>query len=394
MEQEPRFSSRVGPLRGSNPVSALMDSLRAAGRPVINLAESNPTRCGLSPGGVMAALADPASLSYSPDPRGLPVAREALAARLDCGTGELFLAASTSEAYSWLFKLACDPGDAVLVPKPGYPLFDWLAGLEGVRAQPYRLGYAHGAGWRIDLDALRDAAVASDARALVVIHPNNPTGSYLRDAERRAVVELCAERGMALISDEVFRPYAVEAARPPASLGGERDCLCFSLDGLSKLLCLPQLKLGWIRASGPPAALAGALARLEIIADTYLSAGAPAMNALPALLAGADSFVDGVRQRLARNLASARRILGEGSTPYRVLRCDGGWTAIVECPRLHTDEELALRLLEEEGVAVQPGYLFDFEREGYLAVSLILPPERFDAGVSALRRCLDRMLGE
>lgn len=392
MKRDVTFSGRIGPLPGRNALSRLADGLRADGKPPLNLSESNPSRCGISPAGFLESLSNPGSLAYEPDPRGLARARSTLAARLGCGIGEIFLSASTSEAYSWLFKLLCDPGDSVLVPKPGYPLFDWLAGLEGVKARPYQLRYAHGAGWSVDLDGLRDAAEATGAKALVVINPNNPTGSYIRGIERDAIVALCAERGMALIADEVFLPYRLEADAEPKTLGGECGCLCFALDGMSKLMCLPQLKLGWIRASGPAPALSAALARLEIIADTYLSVGAPAMHALPALLPGADAFVAGLRSRLSGNLARARTLLEGPTSPFRVLRCDGGWAAIVECPRIMDDEELALGLLREEGVSAQPGYLFDFEAEGYLAISLLLEPERFDDGVARLRRYLDRSL--
>lgn len=384
------FSSRIAAAAQENRLAQAAAARRARGLPLLNLAESNPGRCGLGPSGVIEALAQPDNLRYAPDPRGLPVAREALAARLGCRRDELFLAASTSEAYAWLFKLLCDPGQAVLVPKPGYPLFDYLAGLEGLNASPYRLEYRHPAGWAVDIDALMTAAVEGDARAVVVINPNNPTGSYLGEAERRALLAFCAARGIALISDEVFLPYAVEGTG--TSLGGEGACLCFTLDGLSKLLCLPQLKLGWIRISGPEPFAREAASRLEVIADTYLSAGAPAMNALPALLPQADAFVSSLRERLRGNLAAMRAAFEGAGSPYRVLRCEGGWTALLECPRVRTDEELALGLLEAEGIALHPGYLYDFEREGYLALSLILPPDEFKRGLEGLKRYLDGLL--
>lgn len=384
------FSGRIAAAAHDNRLAQAAAARRASGLPILNLAESNPSRCGLSPAGVLEALAAPENLRYAPDPRGLLVARRALAARLGCAEDRLFLAASTSEAYAWLFKLLCDPGQAVLVPKPGYPLFDYLAGLEGLRALPYRLEYRHPGGWAIDIDALMKAADEQGARAIVVINPNNPTGSYLGEAERRALVDFAASRGIALISDEVFLPYALEGEG--RSLGGEDACLCFTLDGLSKLLCLPQLKLGWIRVSGPAEAAREAASRLEVIADTYLSAGAPAMNALPALLPRADAFVASVRARLRANLAAMRAAFEGPESPYRVLRCEGGWTALLECPRVGTDEELALGLLEAEGLALHPGYLYDFEREGYLALSLILPPDDFARGMDGLKRYLDGLL--
>ncbi len=359
---------------------------------VLNLAESNPTRCGLQAPGVLEALALPESLVYTPDPRGLIRARKALGERLLCKPEELFLAASTSEAYGWLFKLLCDPGDAVLVPKPGYPLFDYLAGLEGVRALPYALDYRHPRGWAIDIDRLLLDAAREKAKAIVLINPNNPTGSYIRADERVRIVEACACLGMAIIADEVFLPYALEDDGAQRSFGGESACLCFTLDGLSKLLCLPQLKLAWLRLSGPEALLAEASARLEIIADAYLSAGAPAMNALPSLLPAADGFVLSLQKRMQENMAALRGLFEEEGSPYRVLRCEGGWTAVLECPRVDSDEELALGLLLHAGVLVHPGYLFEFERDGYLTISLIVPPEQFRRGAAAMRGYLDGLL--
>jgi len=386
-----KFSGRLGQNTGPNSIAALTASIAARGGKLINLSDSNPTRHGLSPDGVLSLLSDRASLEYRPEPRGLLSARNALSERFGGDAASYFLSASTSEAYGWLFKLLCDPGDSVLVPKPGYPLFDSLAGLESIRAVPYRLEYSHPGGWAIDPDHLRAAAEASDARALILINPNNPTGSYVSGKEREAVVSLCAERGMALISDEVFFPYDVEAEEGRSSLGGERACLTFVLDGLSKLLCLPQLKLGWLRVSGPALAVEEASARLEIIADTYLSAGAPVMNALPALLDRADGFTGMVRERLARNLSSARSIFGGEGSPYRVLRCDGGWTALLEYPRYATEEETVLGLLRDERIAVQPGYFFDMERDGYLALSLILEPDSFEQAARRVRRYIDAL---
>jgi aspartate/methionine/tyrosine aminotransferase len=392
MSVSPKFSSRIASVAAENRLAALVSRLKSEGKAILNMAESNPTRCGLQAPGVLEALARPESLAYAPDPRGLPVARKALAERLSCNPDELFLASSSSEAYGWLFKLLCDPGDAVLVPKPGYPLFDYLAGLEGVRALPYALEYRHPRGWTIDIDRLLIDAERRGAKAVVLINPNNPTGSYIRADERPRIVAACASAGIAIIADEVFFPYALEDDGAQRSFGGEAGCLCFTLDGLSKLLCLPQLKLGWIRLSGPASAVAEANSRLEIIADAYLSASAPVMNALPDLLPAADSFVLSLRKRMKENLSVLRaQFEGEGS-PYRVLRCEGGWTALLECPRVASDEELALGLLLDAGVLAHPGYFFDFERDGYLALSLIVPPADFARGAAAIRGYLDGLL--
>lgn len=395
--------------------------MAAAGRRVIDLSESNPTRVGLEaarpePDWPLGLLLDRSSLRYEPDPRGLPRAREALAARYASeargdapsregltsrgaatppntpGPEDLFLCASTSEAYGWLFKLLCDPGDAVLVPKPGYPLFDYLAGLESVEARPYRLEYSHPSGWRADLHSIERALAAGRAKAVVLINPNNPTGSYVRAQERSAILSMCARSGCALISDEVFFGFPVEGGER-SSFVGEESVLTFALDGLSKRLGLPQMKLGWIAASGPRRLLDEARGRLEIIADTYLSAGAPVMNALPRLLEAESAFSGRLGRRLTANLTALRGILEGPNSPHRVLRCSGGWTAIVESPALATEEELALGLLRQEGLWSQPGFLFDMEREAFFTMSLILPPEVLEEGARAYLRRFERLMG-
>ncbi len=385
---KPRFSSRLSWPAPDNALSALRTELLAKGRTILDFSESNPTRVALPVPG-LARLLDPANSLYKPDPRGLGRAREALAQAYVTsygsrapGTEELFLCASTSEAYGWLFKLLCDPGDAVLVPKPGYPLFDYLAGLEAVEARPYRLDYSQGHGWEMDLDSLRHSLEEGRARALVLINPNNPTGSYVRAGERRRLVSICAEFGCAIIADEVFFDFQVEAGER-SSFIGEEGVLCFVLDGLSKKLGLPQAKLGWIALSGPMPERAEAAARLEIIADAYLSAGTPIMNALPSLLAEAPAFAEACRGRLVANLAALRSILEGPSSPHRVLRCEGGWTAIVESPRFAGEEELALGLLGEKGLWSHPGYFFDMDRGAYFTAGLILEGERLELGARA-----------
>jgi aspartate/methionine/tyrosine aminotransferase len=395
------FSARLPWPNPPNSLSLEAARLKAASVPLLNFVESNPTRVGLEREGesLLAALSTRASLDYSPNPRGLASSREALAAFLSERSGggvgfppeKLFFSASTSEAYGWLFKLLADPGDAVLVPKPGYPLFDFLTGLEAVEARSYRLSYAHPSGWRIDLDSLEEGLARGGVRAIVLINPNNPTGSYVGEEERRRILALASRYGAALIVDEVFLGFRVEAGTT-ASFLGEDAVLCFVLDGLSKLLGLPQMKLGWIAASGPADLLEEALGRLEIIADSYLSAGSPVMNALPGWLPLVPGFQTALNLRLGANLAALRAGLEGGDSPHRVLRCEGGWTALVEAPRLASEEELALGLLREKSLILHPGYYFDMEREAFFATSLILEPRLFREAVERYRGFFDALL--
>ena len=405
-----QFSGRLPWPSPPNALALALSARKAQGLPILDFSSSNPTRLSLDRDGeaVLDALRSPANLVYSPEPQGLAATREALALDLarrhPARAGslprakDLFLCASTSEAYGWLFKLLCEPGDAVLVPKPGYPLFDYLAGLEAVEARAYRLSYAHPAGWRVDLDSLEDGLKKGRAKAVVLINPNNPTGSYIARGEREAILRLAERYGVALIVDEVFLGFEVEGqgeGRAPAggpSFLGEESVPCFVLDGLSKLAGLPQMKLGWIAASGPTALMDEAKGRLEIIADTYLSASTPAMNALPAWLALCDAFGQALGARLSSNLACLRSSLEYPGSPHRVLRCEGGWTALIEAPRLLGEEEMAIAMLEEEGLSLHPGYYFDMEREACFAASLILEPGIFGACSEAFRAWFERAL--
>ncbi|MBU0935798.1 MAG: pyridoxal phosphate-dependent aminotransferase [Spirochaetes bacterium] len=370
----------------SNQLSQLQEKLRLEGKTILNLAQSNPGACGLMPAGILETLTQPEVLQYTPDCRGALNSRQALAAWLGCSVDDLFLSASTSEAYSWLFKLLCNPGDQILVPHPGYPLFEHLAGLENATTRYYRMDYIHPAGWRIDLPELEKQVAEPDVKALVLIHPNNPTGSYIQADERNTIIELCERYKVALIVDEVFRLYKLDEATAPASFADTRSGLCFCLNGLSKLLCLPQLKLGWMQISGAPELTAEAKLRLELIADTYLSVGAAPMHALPLLLPRVADFIAGVRWRLQQNLAAAALIFGGDDSPFRLLRCEGGWTLLLAVPRYSSEEELALRLLEETGILVHPGYFFDCEQEGIFALSLIVPEEQFSLACRKMRQ--------
>ncbi|HYD42790.1 MAG TPA: pyridoxal phosphate-dependent aminotransferase [Anaeromyxobacter sp.] len=379
------FSARTGWDLAANALAARLEAARAAGGLVADLTESNPARAGLRwpEETLAAALGGPGAADYAPDPRGALPARRAVAAYLrDRGHAvpeeRIVLTASTSEAYGFLLKLLCDPGDDVLVPAPAYPLLDLLAGLEGVAVRRYPLRY-DGA-WHVDLPALEEA-IGPRTRAVLVVSPANPTGAVLSAEELRALDARCAARGLALLSDEVFADAAPHAA--PSALVAER-CLAFHLSGLSKVCGLPQLKVGWLAATGPDALVRAALDRLEVIADTYLSVSGPSQRALAALLPAREAFLGPLRARLAQNRAA---LLAHGAGAFDVLRSAGGWSAVLRIGQTVDEEALCLALLDD-GVAVQPGFFFDFARSGYLVLSLLPQPQAFAEGVVRIARRL------
>ncbi|HZR10551.1 MAG TPA: pyridoxal phosphate-dependent aminotransferase [Myxococcales bacterium] len=356
--------------------NALARALAARTSPYVDLTTSNPSAAGLP--AEVAPL--PQAPVYEPDPRGLPVARAAVAKLQRVSPEQVILTASTSEAYSWLFKLLCAAGDEVLVPEPSYPLFGYLTALECVRAVPYALRWD--GEWHLDPAALR---FSPRTRAVLVVSPGNPTGAYLKEDERRALASLCRENGCALICDEVFAEYpAFEDPRRARSAATYDDVLAFSLSGLSKTAGLPQLKLAWIAAGGPGAP--EALARLELIADTYLSVGTPVQLAAPELLARRNIFQRAVETRLRDNRAALSAVRAPGA-PWDVLRAEGGWSAVLSVPRSRGEEAWALALLDA-GVLVHPGYFFDFPEGAHLVLSLLPEPEAFARGVRILARVL------
>lgn len=386
------FSRRTPGEMRPNAWSERLEALRAAGVDLVDLTETGPAACGLTPHlpAVSAALAAAALRPYRPEPRGLPSAREALAAHLAARDGvpvdaaHLLLTASTSEAYGWLLKVLCEPGDAVLVPQPCYPLLEWLCRLEGVTALPYAL--ARDGGFQPAAGALpADARV----RAVLAVSPANPTGTVLQPGPLAALQARCAQEGWALVVDEVFAPYARGPLPSRASVAARPSpCLTFSLGGLSKEVGLAGLKLGWLLAGGPPEVREAALARLELVADTYLSVNGPVQEALGALLEEAPAFRARVRARLEENLAALRAARGP-SAPWDVLPLEGGWSAVVRIPRAPGGEEETCLALLEAGVAVHPGHFFDFPPgAAYLVLSLLPPPDRFAQGVARLARVL------
>ena len=381
------FSSRFHWDLRPNRLARAAPARRAAGAATLDLTESNPTRAGFAyPPEIVTALADPRALLYEPSAAGLPAAREAVAAWYAARgqtvePGRILLTASTSEGYAYLFKLLTDPGDEVLVPRPSYPLFEFLATMESVRVRHYPLAY-HGA-WSVDLDAL-ERAVTPRTRAVVVVNPNNPTGSYLKRDELARLAGICRARGLAIISDEVFAGYPLRTdPRRAVTLADVEDVPTFAMNGLSKIAGLPQMKLGWIVAGGPFVARREAMEKLELIADTYLSVSTPVQHAAAALLRAGAAVERQIAARVRENLAFFR----DAAAPHpacRILDVEGGWCATLRVPRTHSEEEWALLLLEEHGVLAQPGFFYDFESEAFLIVSLLTVPEVFREGAARL----------
>jgi hypothetical protein len=382
-------SSRLPSNLDANPLARAVAEIRRRGGAIVDLTESNPTRVGLAyQPDLLAPLADPAGLLYDPQPLGLWTARVAVAADfrrrgIAISADRVAITASTSEAYALLFKLWCNPGDVVLVPRPSYPLFEHLTELESIVAAPYDLEY-HGS-WRIDLPSV-DRALGPRVRAILVVSPNNPTGSFLHRDDLSALTSVCLERGCALVGDEVFADYPLDPAPDATSVLGQAEVLTASLGGLSKSAGLPQVKLGWIGFGGPAAAVDEALAGYEIVADTYLSASTPVQVAAPALIERGAAIREQIQARIRGNLDGLRARV-QTFPSVDVLRVEGGWSAVVQVPSIGNEESLALDILTSAGVLVHPGFFFDFSREAFVVVSLLVQPGVF---ASAIERVLGR----
>lgn len=378
-------SSRITGELGPNRLARAVEQRRRDGLPFIDLTESNPTRAGFDyPRDLLAPLAHSRGLAYVPQPFGVMEARVAVAADYarrgsSVDPGRIVLTASTSEAYSLLFKLLTLPGDDVLVPRPSYPLFELLTSLDSVHARPYDLEY-HGV-WSIDLASV-ERAFTSRTRALLLVTPNNPTGSFVTPGELDRLTALCASRGVAVIADEVFADYELDAraSSNAARILASKEMLVFGLGGLSKSVGLPQVKLGWIAAAGPAELVDGALARLEVVCDTYLSVSTPVQLAARELLDRGAAVRAQIAARTSVNYDRLRE-LAKAAPSCDVLNAAGGWYAVIQVPTLRPEEELVLDLLETDGVLTHPGYFFDFARESFLIVSLLPPEARFAAGV-------------
>ena len=380
------FSTRTNWPLEPNRLSELLRERRARGLPILDLTESNPTRCGLAldVNEILSPLHNPRSLVYEPDPRGLRAAREAVAQYysergVQLHPDQVFLTTSTSEAYSFVFRLLANPGDKILAPQPSYPLFDFLGALNDVEVLPYPLVYD--AGWQVQVEALA-SRWDSPVRALLVVHPNNPTGSFIKTRELDRMIEICSHHGAALIADEVFADYGLDANRERViTHAQDSKVLTFTLSGLSKICALPQMKLGWIAVNGPPELQNEALARLEVIADTYLSVSTPVALATPWWLARRRAIQSRILERLHANLHKLDEQLVSGS-PVTRLKIEGGWYAILRVPSTRNDEDWAADLLAHAGVSVHPGHFYDFPSEGFLVLSLLPASEVFEDAVS------------
>ncbi|MGI9102449.1 MAG: pyridoxal phosphate-dependent aminotransferase [Terriglobales bacterium] len=384
------FSRRTDWQLAPNAFSRALEKHRAAGRELLDLSASNPTQIGLhyNSNAILKSLLDPRALQYHPDAQGLPVARSAVVdyyreRGASVPASHLVLTTSTSEGYSFVFRLLCEPGDEVLVASPSYPLFDFLAGLQDVKLRSYPLFYDHG--WHIDLHALK-AALTERTRAVLVVNPNNPTGSYVKADDIEGLNALCAERELALVADEVFLDFAHDGALHPSLVDpimrspDQPLALTFTLSGLSKIAGLPQMKFAWIAVSGPPELVETAMARLEVIADTYLSLNIPVQLAAPRLFDQRQDFQCQLMERIHTNLAELKRQLATQKVCSR-LQIEGGWYAVLRVPATRSDEQLAIELLEEKSVLVHPGHFYDFPSDGYLVLSLITPEREFKDGL-------------
>jgi len=414
-----KFSDRTNWKLARNQFTKALEEVRAGGARVLDLTVSNPTRAGLhfDERAILGALASPRAMDYDPQSKGLLQAREAVAGYYrsaheirDVDAERIVLTTSTSEGYSFVFRLLCNAGDELLVPKPSYPLFEFLADLEDVRLVPYPLIYDHG--WQMDFPSL-EKAVTARTRGVVVVHPNNPTGSFVQGGEVEMLNSFCREHELAVIADEVFLDYGLktsgakappqeepnrsaESAAPPKSeegdgrhrsFAGNQDVLTFALSGLSKIAALPQMKVAWVVTSGPRDLAGVAMERLEVIADTYLSMNAPVQWAVPALLGQRENIQRQLLERVQENLRELDRQLA-GQKACQRLKVQGGWYAVLRVPVTRSDEELAIELVREKSVLVHPGHFYDFPSDGYLVLSLITPRGEFAEGIGEVLKKL------
>jgi alanine-synthesizing transaminase len=380
------FAERTNWNLAGNRLSEALARHRASGKRLLDLTASNPTECGFAYDDevILAALRNPAALRYEPNPKGLESARlavteyySALGARVSAD--DIFLTTSTSEAYSYAFRLLCNPGDELLIPAPSYPLFSFLADVLDVKLVRYPLVYDHG--WQVDFHSLREAATPR-TRGVIVVNPNNPTGHFVKTSELQALNDICAKGDLAIIADEVFLDFGLGGA-PPVTLATNNHALTFVMSGLSKVAGLPQMKMAWLVANGPSILKRQAIEKLEIIADTYLSPNAPVQLATPTFLELRSEFQKQLMTRVRRNLQELDRQLAAQRNCSQ-LQVEGGWYVVLRVPATRSDEELALTLLEGKDVYVHPGHFFDFPADGYLVLSLITCEDEFAEGIGRI----------
>lgn len=382
------FSSRTSWHREPNRLSELLEKLRADGTSILDLTLSNPTACGFQypEKEILSAISGHESLQYHPDPKGILSARIAIAQyykekSVDVSPENIFLTASTSEAYSFIFKLLCNPNDEMLVPSPSYPLFDFLAQVNDVELRNYHLAYDHG--WQIDFDSV-ETSITQKTKGIFIVNPNNPTGQFLKKHESERLNQIARANNLALIVDEVFAEYAfAKDENRVETTAGNTQVLTFTLNGISKLLGLPQMKLGWIAVSGEQQAVREVRNRLEILCDTFLSVNTPVQVALPELLTTCTIVRQQIHHRVTLNYTTLHKLTADNS-PLTVLHSEGGWYALLQLPGTNSDETWAIELLEKKGVYVHPGYFYDFHNGTFLVVSLLVEPQTFMNGITAI----------
>ncbi len=380
------FADRTNWNLNRNRLSQALQQHREERKALLDLTVSNPTECGFDfdSTAILQGLCAPSALRYEPDAKGMESARKEIAAYYaahgdEIPPSDIILTTSTSEAYSFVFRTICNAGDELLVPEPSYPLFAFLADIQDVKISRYPLLYDHG--WQIDFHGL-EQSITGRTRGLIVVHPNNPTGHFCKQDEFARLNEICSLREIALIADEVFLDYSI-GENSPRSFAANAGALTFTMSGLSKISGLPQMKMAWLVTSGPGKFKGEALARLEIIADTYLSMNTPVQQGTAVFLRQRYKFQEQLKTRVLRNLTELDRNLAE-QTFCKRLKLEGGWYGVVRVPALRSDEELAIELLTKKNVYVHPGHFYDFRTEGYLIVSLITPEQEFSEGIGRL----------
>ncbi len=384
------FSDRIEYPFKTNELTKLIESVDK--KKLINLSESNPTKAGLiHKKDILSCFSKKKNLKYEPDPKGIKEAREVIfdyyrEKDIILSTDDIVITSGTSEAYSFIFKILCNPFDNILIPQPGYPLFDYLASLEMVKTKPYKLEYTHNIGWKIDFDFLI-SQIDEKTKAIVLINPNNPTGSYISEEEKKEIINIAKKYNLALISDEVFFDYNIDG-KNYNSFAGNKECLTFVLSGISKILALPQMKLSWIVISGKEEIKKEAIERLELVSDTFLSVSIPIQNALKEFFKYGEKLKSKIISRVKENYFILQEYFN--NSPVRVLNTSGGWSTILELPRIISEEEWIKRLLLEENCLVYPGYFFDFEREAFCSLSLIVEQNLLIKGIEKIMQIFQR----